>query len=85
MPNHVHILLEVGDDAKPEKAAGELKCFGGRRLSEVFGKPESETWWTSGCSVLRKPADAIPDVIRYIKNQRNALLVWIATEYDVEE
>jgi REP element-mobilizing transposase RayT len=84
MPNHVHILLEVNDDSQPEKAAGDLKSFGSRRLSEVFGKPKSGTWWTTGCSIHRKTADSIPHVIRYIKDQDNALLIWIAPEYDVE-
>ena len=84
MPNHVHLLVETRDDTEPEKVAGDLKSFGSRRLSEVFGKPDAGTWWTSGCSIRRKTAEAIPDVIGYIKNQRNALLVWITPEYDVE-
>ena len=84
MPNHVHVLIETSDDTKPAKAAGDLKSFGSRRLSEVFGKPESGTWWTSGCSIRHKKGEVVPEVIRYIKNQRNALLIWIAPEYDVE-
>ena len=84
MPNHVHILLEISEGTEPEKAAGELKSYGSRRLNKDFGKPKSETWWTAGCSLRRKTAEALPDVIRYIKNQRNALLIWIAPEYDVE-
>jgi len=84
MPNHVHIFLETDDDTAPEKAAGDLKSYGSRRLNAVFGKPASGTWWTASCSIRRKTADAIPDVIKYIKNQRNALLIWIAPEYDVE-
>jgi REP element-mobilizing transposase RayT len=84
MPNHIHVLLETSDDAEPEKVAGNLKKRGSRRLNDVFGKPASGTWWTSGSSIRRKTADSIPDVIRYIKNQHNALLVWIAPEYDVE-
>jgi REP element-mobilizing transposase RayT len=84
MPNHVHILLETSDDAEPEKTAGDLKAYGSRRLNKVFGKPASGTWWTSGCSLHRKTADSIPHVIRYIKNQHNALLIWISHEYDVE-
>ena len=82
MPNHVHILLETGDDTKPEQAACDLKRYGSRRLSAVFGKPKSETWWTTGCSLRRKATDALPNVVRYIKDQRHALLVWIAPEYD---
>jgi len=84
MPNHVHILLETDDDTAPEKTAGDLKSFGSRQLSAVFGKPDSGTWWTAGSSIRRKTAESLPDVIRYIKNQRNALLIWIAPEYDVE-
>ena len=84
MPNHVHILLETSDDTEPEKAAGTLKSYGSRRLNAIFGRPESGTWWTDGSSTPRKTADAIPDLIRYIKNQRNALLVWIGPKYDVE-
>ena len=84
MPNHVHILLETNDDIEPERAAGELKSYGSRRLNKVFGKPASGTWWTSGCSIRRKTVDSISEVVRYIKNQRNALLIWIAPEYDID-
>jgi len=84
MPNHAHVFVETSDDTVPEKAAGDLKSFGSLRLNRMFGKPESGTWWTTGSSVRRKTEDAIPDVIRYIKNQRNALLIWIAPEYDVD-
>ena len=84
MPNHFHILLEVRDDAEPAKVAGELKSYGSRRLNTVFGKPDSGTWWTAGSSVRRKKADAIPNIIRYIKNQHDPLLIWIAPEHDTE-
>jgi len=84
MPNHVHILLETSDDTEPQKAVGTLKSYGSRRLNAVFGRPASGTWWTDGSSILRKTAEAIPNVLRYIKNQHNALLVWIAPEYDVQ-
>ena len=84
MPNHVHILLETSDDTEPEKAAGTLKSYGSRRLNVVFGKPKSGTWWTAGCSVRRKTTESLPNVVRYIKNQHNSLLIWVAPEYDVE-
>ena len=84
MPNHVHVLVEVNDDIKPENVAGDLKRFGSQRLNAVFGKPESETWWTVGSSIRRKTADSVPDVLKYIKNQCHALLVWITPEYDGE-
>ena len=84
MPNHFHVLLETDDGTEPEKAAKDLKSYGSRRLNRVFGCPPSGTWWTQGCSIRRKTEDAIPHVIRYIKNQHNPLLIWIAPEYDVE-
>ena len=84
MPNHIHILVETSDDAVPETVAGDLKKRGSRRLNALFGKPASGTWWTSGSSIRRKTAEAIPDVLRYIKNQHDALLIWIAPAYDVE-
>ena len=82
MPNHVHILLEGSDDLEPEKVASELKSYGSRRLNEIFGKPNSGTWWTSGSSIRRKTLESIPHMLTYIKNQRNALIVWIAPEYE---
>ena len=84
MMNHVHVLLETSDDTEPEAVARDLKSYGSRRLNQVFGKPTSETWWTRGSSIRRKQAEAIPQVIKYIKNQRNPLLIWIAPEYDIE-
>jgi REP element-mobilizing transposase RayT len=67
MPNHIHILLETGDDVQPEKAAGTLKSYGSRRLNVVFGKPSSGTWWTAGCSIRHKRAEVLPAALRYIK------------------
>jgi REP element-mobilizing transposase RayT len=82
MPNHVHILLETDGTVSPDTVAGTLKSWGSRRLSKVFGKPKSETWWTTGCSIRHKTADSLPTVIQYIKEQHNPLLIWIAPEYE---
>ena len=81
MPNHIHILLETSDDTEPESVARDLKSYGSRRLNKVFGKPQSETWWTTGNSLRRKTADSLPDVIRYIRQQHDALLVCNRSRY----
>ena len=82
MSNHVHILLEVPDDCVPEKVASELKSYGSRRLNENFGKPRSDRWWTQGSSLRRKSLESVPHVLKYIKDQRNPLIVWISPEYE---
>jgi hypothetical protein len=48
MPNHVHLLVETSDETEPEKAAGDLKSFGSRQLSTVFGKPEAIVFSSMG-------------------------------------
>lgn len=80
MENHFHLVIEVGE-SKPDKALGDLKAYASRRLNKEFGKPLSETWWTSGGSTrLLVDENAVIAAIRYVfERQPNPLVVWRVT------
>jgi len=84
MFNHVHILIEVGDDANPDDVMRDLKSYGSGALNRTFGKPKSGTWWTTSGSKRRKTSSAIPEVIKYLKRQPNPLVLWINPNYDIQ-
>ena len=82
MFNHVHILIEVGDEANPDDVLRDLKSYGSGALNKRFGKPESGTWWTVSGSKRRKDPSAIPALIEYLKRQENPLVLWINPNYE---
>src|SRR5205823_9258660 len=78
MFNHFHIVVGVMGDPKPSKILGDFKSWGTRRLSERFGSPASETWWTEHGS-KRKLRDeaALSAAIHYVLyEQPNPLITW---------
>jgi REP element-mobilizing transposase RayT len=78
MFNHFHIVVGVPGDPEPGKILGDFKSWCTRKLSQRFGKPSSETWWTERGS-KRKLADerALLAAIDYVLyKQPNPLLTW---------
>lgn len=78
MFNHFHIVVGVPGDPKPAKILGDFKSWATRRLSERFGQPLSETWWTERGS-KRKLANenAITNATNYVLHkQPNPLITW---------
>ena len=84
MANHFHAIVEIGDKENPENVMRDLKSYGSKKLNKIFGKPESGTWWTAGGSNRPKNADAIPTLVRYLKNQDRILAIWVDPFYDSE-
>jgi REP element-mobilizing transposase RayT len=81
MADHVHIVVGVKGDPDPDKVLGDLKAYGSRLLNRGWGRPASDTWWTYGGST-RKVHDVqhLHNVIEYVRNQENPLLIWIADD-----
>jgi len=78
MFNHFHIVVGVLDDPEPAKILGDFKAWTTRRLTERFGAPASETWWTERGS-KRKLANegSIAGAIQYVLyEQANPLVTW---------
>ena len=78
MSNHFHIVVAVVDDPDPHKILSDFKAYGSRRLNTHFGKPPSDTWWTTNGS-KRKLQDEkhIVDTVNYVLyKQPNPLVVW---------
>jgi REP element-mobilizing transposase RayT len=80
MHNHVHLVIGVNGDPKPTVILQSLKSYGSRALNRHFGKPASETWWTSGGSTrILKRRFSIPAALYYVaRKQPNPLLVFLA-------
>ncbi|MBA4016816.1 MAG: hypothetical protein C0483_06490 [Pirellula sp.] len=78
MDNHFHIVIGVLGDPSPGKILGDLKSWATRRLTRVFGKPASETWWTERGSKRKLPDDAaVTAAMRYVLyEQPEPLLAW---------
>jgi hypothetical protein len=68
----------VPDEADPARVLADFKAYASRALNKEFGKPESDTWWTSKGST-RKLKDQVAEqnAVRYVvERQPNPLVVW---------
>ena len=82
MANHMHIVVQAPGTSDPKKVLGDFKAYGSRKLSRRWGKPASDTWWTSKGSKRRlKDEAALQAAIRYVLNQENPLVVWCNPEF----
>ena len=86
MFNHFHLVVRVPGDPEPEKILGDFKAYASRTLSRRFGRPASETWWTSGGSKRKLPdRRAELNGINYVATrQPNPLVVRVAESEAVE-
>jgi len=76
MANHVHLVVGVPGDPDPEKLRGDFKSWATRRLKD--GWPGRDNWWTKGGSDRpKKTPEAIRAAVVYVRDQPNALVVWI--------
>jgi REP element-mobilizing transposase RayT len=79
MADHVHVVLGVLGDPKPEDLLRDLKSYGSRKLNKSRGVPKSETWWTeSGSTRKLATREGIFAAIQYVLDQEYPLLVWTA-------
>jgi REP element-mobilizing transposase RayT len=79
MANHVHVVVGVPGDPDPKKLLGDFKAWGTRRLNGGWGRREH--WWTQGGSTRpKKTAAALRAAIKYVRDQRHALVVWLDPE-----
>jgi REP element-mobilizing transposase RayT len=78
MFNHFHLVVGARGDFQPAKILGDFKSWATRRLSERFGQPKSETWWTQGGSKRNLPDErAIAAAIDYVLyKQPHPLVTW---------
>ena len=80
--NHVHLVVGVSADPEPSAILGTFKSYASRVLNRRWTKPPNGTWWTESGS-KRKLSDeqAVRAAIRYVEQQANPLIVWIAEEF----
>ena len=78
MANHFHLVVKVEGDPEPRKILADFKAYGSRALNRHYGKPPSETWWTSKGSKRKLPDDrALVAANNYVLyKQPRPLVVW---------
>jgi len=78
MANHFHMVVQVSDDPQPKKILSDFKAYATRALNLRFGKPLSETWWTTNGSKRKLPNDGtVAGACNYVLyKQKRPLLVW---------
>jgi len=79
MANHVHVVLGAPDEVTANKLMQILKSYASRNLNHEFGKPSSETWWTSSGSKRKLPsAKAVHSAMQYVRKQHRPLAMYVA-------
>jgi REP element-mobilizing transposase RayT len=78
MWNHFHLVAAALDEVNGKKIRNDLKAYASGALNRRFGKPPSDTWWTTGGSVRPvKNEDAYHAMVNYtLHEQPNPLVVW---------
>jgi REP element-mobilizing transposase RayT len=78
MVDHFHMVVGAPDDVGPSKILGDVKSWGTRKLTEKFGEPLSETWWTErGSKRKLANARAIEYAVTYVlRQQPSPLVIW---------
>jgi REP element-mobilizing transposase RayT len=78
--NHVHVVVGVPGDPKPESLSGDFKRNGSRTLNRLYTRPAGGTWWTESGSHRKLAHElAILGAIRYTIQQQGALVIWTAS------
>jgi hypothetical protein len=78
--NHVHFAFHAPSEREPEDLLGELKSYCSRALNRIETKPKG-WWWAGGGSTQPVKTDENRRaVIRYIREQEGALIVWVSDE-----
>jgi REP element-mobilizing transposase RayT len=78
MHNHFHTVVQVPDDPDPGRLLADFKAYGSRALNKRYGKPPSDTWWTTRGSKRKLPDDAAVAAGNHyvLFKQPRPLVVW---------
>lgn len=77
MPNHVHLVVGVSGDPHPGVLLRDFKSYGRRVLNRKFERPENGSWWSEHGSKRKvKDQHHLDNVIQYVQDQPNSLVVW---------
>ena len=82
MANHFHLVVIVPEDPDPGRILADFKAYGSRVLNRQYGKPPSETWWTTNGSKRKlTDEDAIAAAIHYVL-YKQSYAVDLTTSWD---
>ena len=79
MANHVHWVLGVPGDPKPDTLLRDFKSYGSRRLNLQSATGGPADWWAESGSKrkLSKSANVLA-AVKYVMNQEHPLVIWTA-------
>ena len=81
MRSHFHMVVQVCEDPDPKKILADFKAYGSRVLNQHFGKPASDTWWTTkGSKRKLNDANHLSNAINYVLHKQPNPLVVYSTE-----
>ncbi len=67
---HFHLVVGVEGDPNPHRILGDFKSYASRALNRKFGKPASDTWWTtSGSKRKLKTGADVAGAVCYVQEQ----------------
>lgn len=76
MGDHVHVVIGIPDDCRPEDVLRDLKAYGSRRLNGLTGT--ARRWWTRrGSRRLLRDVKAVEHAVNYVLRQKSPLSVWV--------
>jgi REP element-mobilizing transposase RayT len=79
--NHVHIVVGVPGDPDPSDMLRDWKSYASRALNRIGPRREAGRCWADRGSKRRiKTNENRLAAIRYVRDQENALLVWLSAE-----
>jgi len=73
LPNHVHIVVRLGDDVPPCSALRDFKCNISKLLNRVYSCPGKRWWTSSGSTRLLATEAAVRNAVNYVLHQPNPL------------
>jgi REP element-mobilizing transposase RayT len=83
MANHFHIVVTAPEQTPSTYLLRDFKGYAARALNKTWEKPASGTWWTESGSRRPLPDErAVASATRYIREQFQPLVVWVAGEND---
>jgi len=78
MANHFHLVIQAPEHWESDRILADLKAYGTRALTRDYGKPASETWWTTKGSKRKLSTErAVANAINYVLYKQDyPLVVW---------
>jgi REP element-mobilizing transposase RayT len=78
MANHVHVVVEAGEQVPAEKLLRDFKSYSTRSLRSLAKNRKYIPWTEKGSKRLLPNESALEDAIKYVQHQPKSLVVFVA-------